>query len=80
MVFQELLTIIHTDKKIVSCINTLTEIKAVSDEKKIIPRNDMLNEFIQNEIHSCDEIAKTISRKDVDNQKLNDFFRSLNES
>jgi len=54
--------------------------KNVSDEKKIIARNDRLNEFIQNEIQRCDEIAKTISRKEVDSQKLNEFFKGLVES
>src|SRR6185436_4623813 len=53
MVFQQLLAIIQTDKKIVNCIDTLLEMKNVSDEKKIIARDDVLNEFIQTEIHHC---------------------------
>ena len=80
MVFQELLTIIQTDEKIANCIDALLERKNVSSEGKIIARNEILNEFIETEIRRCDEIAKTISRKDVNSQKLNDFFRSLVES
>ncbi|HYV90181.1 MAG TPA: nucleotidyltransferase domain-containing protein [Chitinophagales bacterium] len=80
MVFQQLLKVIQSDKKIVNTIDALLEMKNVSDEKKIIARNDRLNEFIQNEIQRCDEIAKTISRKEVDSQKLNEFFKGLVES
>lgn len=80
MVFQELLTIIQSDKEIVNRINTFLEMKNVSDEKKIVSRDDILNGFIQTEIHRYDQIAKTLSGKEVNSQKLNDFFRSLVES
>lgn len=58
-------------------IDYILERKMNDDEKLLIPRVDMINDFIEAEIKLADEFAQTVDRKQGDTEKLNGIFRTM---
>lgn len=58
-------------------IDKLLEQKSKADEKELIPRIDLLNSFVANELAHVNEMAAEIPATKSDTEKLNDLFRNI---
>lgn len=59
-------------------VDELLDIKINNSEKKLIPRNKILDEYIENEFKKLDEIVHGFSKEeDQDWQLLNEYFKKI---
>lgn len=75
MVLRRLLELISDRPDILTEIDRLLKLKAISNEATTIPVSPLLNDFIQAEIDKCELAIKLIPKHEIDPQPLNDLFK-----
>jgi predicted nucleotidyltransferase len=73
MEFNKLLPLI-TNSKVNDTIADLLKVKAVSDEKYLMPPVEILNSFIEEQLAYCDSKKHLLTGKETDAEKLNQLF------
>lgn len=68
---------IFDNKEIQETIDKLLEQKSKADEKELIPRIDLLNNFVVCELQRVNEMAAAIPATKSDTEKLNELFRNI---
>lgn len=75
MVLSKLLELISDRPDILTEIDRLLKLKAISNEATTIPVSPILNNFIQAEIETCELAVKLIPKHDIDLKPLNNLFK-----